>query len=75
MSPDEAKGVPREVQLTVHDAEGQEYLPLQVRLQEVRYEPAHYEAVLREIPAEALINGSVWCAFVDFASDLDAPAT
>jgi hypothetical protein len=23
---------------------------------------------------EALINGSVWCAFVAFASELDAPA-
>ncbi len=75
MSPEEAQGVPREVQLTVRDAEGREYLPLQVLLEEVRYEPAQYEVALREIPAEALINGSVWCAFVVFASDLDAPAT
>jgi hypothetical protein len=75
MSPEEAQGVPREVQLTVHDAEGRVYLPLQVRLEEVRYEPAQYEIALREIPAEALINGSVWCAFIVFASDLDAPAT
>jgi hypothetical protein len=75
MSPEEAQGVPREVQLTVHDAAGRVYLPLQVRLEEVRYEPAHYEIALREIPAEALINGSVWCAFIVFASDLDAPAT
>lgn len=74
MSPEEAKGVAREVQLTVQDAEGRVYLPLQVRLEEVRYERAQYETVLREIPAEALINGSVWCAFVVFASDLDAPA-
>ena len=75
MSPEEAKGVPREVQLTVQDAEGQAYLPLQVHLEEVRYEPTQYETVLREIPAEALINGSVWCVFVVFASDRDTPAT
>ena len=75
MSPEEARGVPREVQLTVHDAEGRVYLPLQIRLEEVRYEPAQYDIALREIPAESLINGSVWCAFVVFASDLDAPAT
>jgi hypothetical protein len=75
MSPEEAQGVPRELQLTVHDAAGRVYLPLQVRLEEVRYEPTHYEIALREIPAEALINGSVWCAFIVFASDLDAPAT
>jgi hypothetical protein len=75
MSPEEAQGVPREVQLTVHDAEGRVYLPLQVRLEEVRYEPAQYEIALGEIPAEALINGSVWCAFIVFASDLDVPAT
>jgi hypothetical protein len=75
MSPEEAKGVPRDVQLTVRDGEGQEYLPLQVHLEEVRYEPAQSETVSREIPAEALINGSVWCVFVVFASDRDAPAT
>jgi hypothetical protein len=75
VSPEEAKGVPREAQLTVRDAEGQAYLPLQVQLEEVRYELAQYETVLREIPAEALINGSVWCVFVVFASELDAPAT
>jgi hypothetical protein len=75
MSPEEAQGVPREVQLTVRDADGRVYLPLQVHLQEVRYEPAQYEIALREIPAEALINGSVWCAFIVYASDLDAPAT
>jgi hypothetical protein len=75
MSPEEAQGVPRDVQLTVHDAEGRVYLPLQVHLEEVRYEPAQYEIALREIPAEALINGSVWCAFIVFTSDLDAPAT
>lgn len=74
MSPDEARGVPPAVQLTVRDAVGHVYLPSQIRLEEVRYEPAHYDIALREIPAEALINGSVWCAFVAFASALDAPA-
>ena len=75
MSPEEARGVPREIQLTVHDEEGRVYLPLEVRVEEVRYEPANYQIALREIPPEALINGSVWCAFVVFASDRDAPAT
>jgi hypothetical protein len=75
MSPEDAQGVPRELQLTVHDAEGRVYLPLQLRLEEVRYEPAQYEIALREIPAEALIDGSVWCAFIVFPSDVDAPAT
>ena len=75
LSPDEAQGVPREIQLTVHDASGQVYLPLQVWLQEVRYEPAQYEIALREISAEALLDGSVWCVFVVFASAIDAPAT
>ena len=32
VSPDEAKGVPVEKQLTVHDASGQVYLPLQISL-------------------------------------------
>jgi hypothetical protein len=75
VSPEEAQAVPREVQLTVQDAEGRVYLPLQVHLEEVRYEPAQYEIALREIPEEALINGSVWCVFVVFDSALDAPAT
>jgi hypothetical protein len=75
MSPEEAQGVPREVQLTMHDGGGRVYLPWQIRLEEVRYEPAQYEIALREIPAEALINGSVWCAIVVFVSDIEAPAT
>jgi len=75
LSPEEAQGVPREVQITVHDAEGRVYLPLQVRLEEVRYAPAQHEVALREIPPEALTDGSVWCAFIVFASDRDAPAT
>lgn len=75
MSPEEAKGVPRDVQLTVRDAGGRVHLPLQIRLQELRYEPEHYEIALREVPAEALMNGSVWWAFLVFASEIDLPAT
>jgi len=74
MSPEEAKGVPREIQLTVRDADGRVYLPLQIRLQEMRYEPTHQEMALREIPAEALMDGSVWWVFVAFASEIDVPA-
>ena len=75
MSPEEAAGVPREVQLTVRDAAGTVFLPRQILLEEVRYEPAHYEDALREVPAEALVNGSVWGFFASFASELEAPAT
>lgn len=75
MSPEEAKGVPRDIQLTVQDAGGRAHLPLQIRLQELRYEPEHYEIALREVPAEALMNGSIWWAIVVFASEIDMPGT
>ncbi len=75
MSPEEAEGVPRDVQLTVQDAGGRVHLPLQIRLQELRYEPEHYEIALREAPAEALMNGSMWWAIVVFASEIDLPGT
>jgi hypothetical protein len=75
MSAAEAAGVPSEVQLRVQDADGTAFLPRQIGLQEVRYEPALYEVALREVPSEALVNGSVWCVFVSFASEVDAPAT
>lgn len=75
MTLEEAPGVPREVQLTVRDAEGRVYVPRQVTLQEVRYEPSQYEIPLREVSAEALIRGSVWCVFAVFDSAVDVPAT
>ena len=75
MSPEEAKGVAAELQLTVHDAAGRVYLPLQVRLQESRFEPEHYASALKEAPPEALVDGTVWTVLVVFASDSDAPAT
>ena len=74
MSPEEVKGVPRERQLTVRDAAGQSFLPLQVHLEEVRYEPEYYEVVLRDAPAEVLVDGSVWWVLVVFTSELEAPA-
>ncbi len=74
MSPEDAKGVPAELQLTVHDADGRVYRPLQVRLQESHFEPDHYASALQEVPSEARINGVVWTVFVVFASDDDAPA-
>jgi hypothetical protein len=75
MSPESIAGVQPDGQLMVRAADGAVYLPRQIRLEEVRYEPALYEAMLREVPREALINGSVWCAFIAFASDIEAPAT
>jgi hypothetical protein len=75
MSPEAVAGVPRDLQLTVRTADGATYLPRQIRLEEVRYGPALYEAALREVPREALVDGSVWCVFIAFASDAEAPAT
>jgi hypothetical protein len=75
MSPDEAKGVPVEQQLTVHDASGRIYRPLHVSLSESRYEPEHYADALREAPPHALVEGVVWTVLVVFASEVDAPAT
>ena len=75
MSPEAVAGVPQEVQLTVRAADGTVYLPRQIRLQESRYEPALYEAVLQEVPLRAFSNGSIWSAFIAFASDAEAPAT
>jgi hypothetical protein len=75
VSPNEAKGIPPEQQLTVHDSLGRVYLPLQIALHESRFEPEHYAGVLREAPANALVDGVVWGVLVVFASELDAPAT
>jgi hypothetical protein len=75
ISPDEAKGVPVEQQLTVHDASGRVYRPLQISLLESRFEPEHYAEALREAPANALVDGVVWTVLVVFASESDAPAT
>jgi len=75
MSPDEAKGVPAERQLTVQDDAGNVHLPLQIHLRESRFEPEHYANVLNEAPAEALVDGVVWTVLVAFASALDAPRT
>lgn len=75
LTPDEAAGAPHEVQLTIRDTDGTVFLPSQMRLEEIRYEPALYESALREVPGSALVNGSVWCVFVSFASELEAPAS
>jgi len=75
MSPEDTKGVPVEQQLTVHDASGRVYRPLQVSLLESRFEPEHYADALREAPPNALVDGVVWTVLVVFASEIDAPAT
>lgn len=74
MAPEAAAGVSPDMQLTVRTEDGVVYLPRQIRLEEVRYEPALFDDALREVPHEALINGSIWCAFIAFASDAEAPA-
>lgn len=74
MSPDEAKGVPPELQLTVRDSGDRVYLPLQIALRESRFQPEHYANVLKEAPPEALVDGVVWTIMVVFASETDAPA-
>ncbi len=75
MSADEAKGVPVAKQLTVHDASGRVYRPLQISLLESRYQPEHYADALREAPPNALVDGVVWTVLGLFASEGDAPAT
>lgn len=75
MSPDEAAGVPVEKLLTVQDASGRTYLPLQVTLVESRYEPEHYADALREAPPNALVDGIVWTVHVVFASAINAPTS
>jgi hypothetical protein len=50
-------------------------MPRQIVLHEVRYGPKDVEKAKREVPAEALANGSIWILFVGFASDVDAPDT
>ena len=75
ISPGGAKGVPEEKQLTIHDASGRVYRPLQISLLESRYEPEHYADALREAPPNALVDGVVWTVLVVFASEVDAPAT
>jgi hypothetical protein len=74
VSADEARGVPAEQQLTVHDASGRVYRPLQISLLESRYEPEHYADALQEAPSNALVDGVIWTVHVTFASELDAPA-
>jgi hypothetical protein len=75
MSPEEAQGVPVERQLTVHDASGQIYLPLQIYLLESRFEPEHYADALHDVPLNALVDGVVWTVLAVFGSTIDAPAT
>jgi hypothetical protein len=45
-----------------------------LRLQESRYEPQYYGEVLKEAPAEAMVDGVVWTVLVVFKSPTDAPA-
>jgi hypothetical protein len=75
MSSKQADGVPVAQQLTVRDATGGIYLPLQISLRESRFEAKHCANVLREAPAEAFVDGVVWTVFVVVASENDAPAT
>lgn len=75
MSKEQIAGVPRETQLTIHDEQGQVWLPWQIWLGEIRYGPEHIEIARREAPPEALVNGSIWCVDVAFDSDSEPPAT
>lgn len=73
MSPEQIAGVPAEMQLTIRDEQGQVWLPRQIQLLEVRYDPEHAAMALREAPPEALVHGSIWCVSAAFDSALDAP--
>ena len=73
MSEEEARGVPVERQLTVRDAAGTTYLPLQIHVQETRFELEDYATVLKATPADVLVDGVAWTVLVSFASEDDAP--
>ena len=73
MSPEQIAGVPPEMQLTIRDERGQVWLPRQIHLLEVRYEPERAAMALREAPPEALVEGSIWCVSAAFESAVDAP--
>jgi hypothetical protein len=60
------------MQLTVRNGRGEVFLPLQIRLEEVRYGPELAEIARREAP-DAFVDGPIWCVFIMFASALEAP--
>ena len=68
VSPDEAKGVPPELQLTVRDAAGNVYLPQQLVLDKNLVVPEHVVSALLGETAASL-DGVVWTVGVVFASD------
>ena len=72
-TPEQIAGVPREVQLTIRNAEGQVWMPRQIWLREIRYRPEDIQMATREAPAEALVDGSIWLLFAGFDSDTGAP--
>lgn len=61
--------------MTIRNEEGQTWMPRQIWLREIRYRPEDIEKVSRDIPVEALVEGSLWLAFVAFDSDANAPDT
>jgi hypothetical protein len=73
-TPEQIAGVSREVQLTIRNEAGQIWMPRQISLREFRYNPEDLERARRDVPAEALINGSIWLVFAGFDSPTDAPA-
>lgn len=68
-------GVPREVQLTIRNEEGQGWIPRQIWLRVLRYRPEDIGKVRREVPTQALVDGSVWLLFAAFDSDAHVPDT
>ncbi|HEY4132974.1 MAG TPA: hypothetical protein VGM50_20330 [Gemmatimonadaceae bacterium] len=66
MTPEEEKGIPFEQQFRIVSDSGEELATRSVRILECRYDEKHYDAALRQVPAEAIVNGSVWCVFVHF---------
>ena len=64
------RGVPREQQLRVIGDVGAELPIRSVQMMESRYEEKDFAVPLREVPAAALVNGSVWTVFVVFTREL-----
>ena len=74
VTPEQMAGVPRAVQLTIRSDDRRNWLPRQISLREIRFRPDDIEMATRDVPHEALANGSIWFVFTAFDSDA-APST
>jgi hypothetical protein len=75
MTAEERQRIRPTADLSIRDGKGRSYVPRQLRLEEMRMEPQHYEDVFSSVPRESLIGHSIWTVFAAFDLGADAPAT